>query len=51
MDRNEAMTLELTLDDVLDLVAAIELSPLDHEVVLAKLLRVLYRSGETTNAA
>lgn len=38
----EKTTLDLTRAEVLDLLAAIELSPLEHEVVEQKLLDLVY---------
>jgi hypothetical protein len=48
---SETLNLELTREEAFDLVSAIELSPLEHEVVLAKLLHILYPRQDTPTAA
>ena len=48
----EVIRLELTTEQAYELMAAVEMSPFDHEELLQKLLSVIYsRDGDTRRAA
>lgn len=44
------LTLKLNLQEALELLAAVELSPLEHEVVEQKLLDRIYGSNQTSSS-
>ena len=48
---SRVVVLELTMEEAYDILAAVELSPLDNEVVLQRLLTAIYDRSQTLEPA